>query len=76
MAGKEYSAEAYRIGRELDEMASAAVEGWRDEQAKRFGYEYMAPVRQALSDMQLPIEAIVDLVDLKLKEIQEIANGK
>lgn len=76
MAGKDYSEEAYQISKQFDEIASSTDKDWQDEQARRFGYEHIVPIRDALSGIQLPIESIVDLVEKKLNEIRSIANGK
>lgn len=74
MAGKNYSEEAYQIRRQFDELASSTQEQWQDEQARKFRYEHIDRMSNALSDIQLPIEYIVDLVDKKLNEIRSIAN--
>jgi len=76
MAGKDYSEEAHQISKRFDELSISSKEQWQDEQANRFGYTHLEPIRHALSEMQLPIEQIVDIVDTKLQEIRNIANGK
>lgn len=76
MAGKDYSEEAYHIGRQFDDLAASSHDSWQDEQADKFGYDHIEPIRKALIDIQLPIESIIDLVDTKLNEIQSIANGR
>lgn len=75
MAGKDYSEQAYHICKQFEDLTTSSKDSWQDEQATRFGYDYVEPIRKALSDMQLPIESIVDLVDTKLNEIKSIANG-
>ncbi|MGN0224738.1 MAG: hypothetical protein ACI4A7_01460 [Prevotella sp.] len=74
MAGKNYSEEAYQIRRQFDELVSSMQEQWKDEQARKFGYEHIEQIRRALYDIELPIESIVDFVDKKLDEIRYIAN--
>lgn len=76
MAGKDYSDEAYQISMQFDDLTTSSKDSWQDEQATRFGYSYVEPISNALREMQLPIEKIVDLVDTKLNEIQSIANGR
>ncbi len=75
MAGKDYSEQAYHICKQFEDLITSSKDSWQDEQATRFGYDYVEPIRKALSDMQLPIESTVDLVDTKLNEIKSIANG-
>ncbi len=75
MAGKDYSEQAYHISKQFEDLTTSSKDSWQDEQATRFSYDYVEPIRKALSDMQLPIESIVDLVDTKLNEIKSIANG-
>ena len=74
MAGKDYSEQAYHISKQFEDLTTSSKDSWRDEQATRFGYEYVEPISKALREMQLPIESIVDLVDTKLHEIRNIAN--
>ncbi len=74
MAGKDYSDEAYHIARQFDELVSSTDGYWQDEQATKFGYDHVEPIRKALSDIQLPIESIIDVLDTKLNEIRNIAN--
>lgn len=76
MAGKDFSDEAYHISRQFEDLIASSKKEWQDEQAGKFGYDYVEPIRKALSDIQLPIESIIDLVDSKLNEIQNIANGR
>lgn len=76
MPGKDYSQQAYQISQQFEDLAKSSKESWKDEQATRFGYEYLDPISKALRDIQLPIEKIVDLVDTKLREIQSLANGR
>ncbi len=76
MAGKEYSDKAYQIRRQFEDLTTASKDNWQDEQAVRFGYDHAEPIRKALSDIEVPIESIIDLVNSKLSEIQRIANGK
>ncbi|MBD5211442.1 MAG: hypothetical protein HDS77_09340 [Bacteroidales bacterium] len=76
MAGKDYSAEAYQISKQLEDLTTSSKDSWQDEQATRFGYDHIEPISKALREMQLPIEKIVDFVDTKLREIQSYANGK
>lgn len=76
MAGKDYSDQAYHISRQFEDLTMSSKNSWQDEQATKFGYDYVEPIMKALSDIQLPIETIVDLVDSKLNEIQNIANGR
>lgn len=76
MAGKDYSEQAYHISRQFEDLTTASKNSWKDKQAVSFGYDYVDPICKALSDMQLPIESIVDLVDTKLDEIKAIANGR
>lgn len=75
MAGKEFSDEAYEISRQFEELVESAYQQWQDDQAKKFGYEHIDPVRRALSGIQLPVEAIVDFLDSRLNEIRGIAGG-
>lgn len=75
MAGKDYSEQAYAISRRFDELANLTDLDWKDEQAQRFDHNHVEPVRNALSEIQLPIEHIVDFVDAKLNEIKNITNG-
>lgn len=76
MAGKDYSDEAYQIYRQFEDLIVSSKNEWQDEQAVKFGYDYVEPIQKALSDIQLPVESIIDLVDSKLNEIQSIANGR
>lgn len=76
MAGNDFSEHAYHISRQLEDLIASSKDSWQDEQATRFGYDYVEPIRKALSDMQLPIESIIDLMDSKLNEIQSITNGR
>ena len=76
MAGKDYSAEAYQISKQLEDLTTSSKDSWQDEQATRFGYDHIEPISKALREMQLPIEKIVDFVDTRLREIQSYANGK
>ena len=66
MAGKDFSDEAYHISRQFEDLIVSSKGHWQDEQADKFGYDYAEPIRKALSDIQLPIESIIDLVDSKL----------
>lgn len=75
MAGKEFSDEAYEISRHFDGLVESAYQEWQDDQAKKFVYDHIEPMRKALSDMQLPVEAIVDFLDSRLKEMRGIAGG-
>ena len=75
MAGKDYSEQAYYISKQFDDLIASSKDSWQDEQATRFGYDHVEPIRKTLSEMQLPIETIVDIVDTKLREIQGYANG-
>lgn len=74
MNGKDYSEEAYHIALRFDDLMASVEKEWRDDQAKRFDYDHAEPIRKALSDIRLPIESIVDLVESKLDEIRSIAN--
>lgn len=76
MPGKDYSQQAYNIRKQFEDLITSSKDSWQDEQATRFGYDHAEPIRKALSDMELPIESIVDLVESKLREIQSYANGK
>lgn len=76
MAGKNFSEQAYHISKQLEDLIASSKDSWQDEQSTRFGYDYVEPIRKALSDMQLPIESIIDLIDSKLHEIQSIVNGR
>lgn len=74
MAGKEYSEEAYHIRMQFDELTSSIKQDWRDDQATKFDYDHVEPMQKALSDIQTPIEHVVDILDTKLNEIRSIAN--
>lgn len=76
MPGKDYSEQAYQISKQFEDLTMASKTSWQDDQANRFGYDYIEPISKALREMQLPIEKIVDLVDTKLREIQGYTNGK
>lgn len=76
MSSKDYSEQAYHIYKQFEDLTTSSKDSWQDEQAKHFGYDYVEPISRALREMQLPIEKIIDLVDIKLREIQSIANGK
>ena len=76
MAGKDFSEQAYQISLQFDDMMSSAEKDWQDEQARRFRYGHVEQIRKALTEIQLPVEHIIDLVDKKLNEIQNAANGK
>lgn len=75
MPGKEYSEEAYRIRQQFDGVVNVSKQWWQDNQAIRFGYDFIDPITQSLQEMQLPIEIVVDEVEQRLQKIQEIANG-
>lgn len=75
MSGKEYSEQALRIGRFLDELVQSSKSQWTDEQARSFELSHVANTRKALYEVQLPIESIIDLLDRKLEEIKRIVNG-
>ncbi len=76
MAGKDFSEQAYHIGKQFEDLIASSRDSWQDDQATSFVYDYVEPIRKALSDMQLPIESIIDLMDSKLNEIQSMANGR
>lgn len=76
MPGKDYSEQAYQIRKQFEDLINSSKDTWKDEQAARFGYDHAEPIQKALTDMELPIENIVDLVETKLKEIQSYANGR
>lgn len=76
MPGKDYSEQAYHISKQFEDLTISSKDSWQDEQATRFGYYHVEPISRALREMQLPIEKIVDLLDTKLHEIKNIANGK
>lgn len=75
MAGKEYSQKAHGIALAFDSLVDTEESRWRDAQASAFRYEHVQKIRQALIDIETPVESIVDLVDLKLKEIRKFANS-
>lgn len=74
MAGKEYSEEAYHIRMQFDELTSSIKQDWRDGQSTKFAYDHVVPMQKALSDIQSPIESVVDILNTKLNEIRNIAN--
>lgn len=74
MVGKDYSEQAYHIQLQFDELTSSIKQDWRDDQATKFVYEHVDPMRKAFSDIQIPIEYVVDILDTKLNEIRSIAN--
>lgn len=74
MPGKDYSEKAYQISRQFEDLIASSKDSWQDEQAERFGYNHVEPISNTLREIQLPIEHIVDFVDSKLREIQNIAN--
>lgn len=76
MSGKDYSQQAYYICQQFEALVSSSEEGWKDEHGKKFGYDHVEPIRKALSDMQLSIECVVDVLDSKLNEIRGIASGR
>lgn len=76
MPGKDFSEKAYQISKQFEDLSTSSKDNWQDDQATRFGYDYVEPISIALCEMQLPIEKIVDLVDTKLREIQSYANGR
>lgn len=75
MPGKDYSEQAYHIRKQFEDLINSSKDTWQDEQATRFAYDHAEPIRKALSDMELPIETVVDIVETKLKEIQSYVNG-
>ena len=74
MAGKDYSQQANLLCKQFEDLANSSKKDWQDDQAKRFEYDHVEPVRKALSDMQISIEQVVDVLDTKLNEIRGIAS--
>ena len=75
MPGKEYSQQAYQIRQQFEQLAISTDKEWQDEQASRFRYAYIDKVKQSLINIENPIERVVDILEVKLSEIQKIANG-
>ncbi len=76
MSGNDYSQQANYIYRQFDDLTTSTKEGWKDDQATKFEYNYIEPVRKALSDMQISIEYVVNVLDSKLNEIRGIASSR
>lgn len=59
----------------FDDATKWSEEHWHDDQATSFKYTHVERVSKALSDMQLDIEHIIDLVDSRLEKIRSAANS-